>query len=512
LRFRALSRGLRAAMVSLLLTPVLMVPAAGADSGPPTPPTPPSVPIPPGLFDALVPAFGGKEAAAKPIRSFGVPQHPFLAANGLSNMHNDGYATDAYEVKGPLGKAPEVSSSWYGLRECATMTFDRRGRIVAMCGGIEGARLQLIDPKTLGVLAVHRMPPRQVREGRTPLNDLCIGAYFYLDNNDDAVAATSDRRIMVVGQEAGPAGPRFSLRRTYDLSERLADDDCLVALLPDWSGRIWFVTEQAAVGVLDRHTGAVRVITMPGETILNSFSVDETGGVFVATDHALYRLDARPDGTPRITWREAYDRGGRVKPGQLSQGSGTTPTLVGRGLVAITDNADPRMHVVVYRRGADVRGDRQVCRVPVFEAGESATENSLVAVGRSLIVENNYGYTGPQSTLFGRTTAPGIARVVIGEHGCRVAWTSDEVAPTSVPKASLGNGLLYVYGKPSSPYDPWYFTAIDIRTGRTAWRRLTGTGPLWNNHYASIYLGPDGTAYVATVAGLVRISDGASPP
>lgn len=506
MRFHALSAGLKATLlVGLLLTPVLVVPAAAAVSGPP------GVPIPPGPSDTLVPAFEGKQAAAKPIRSFDVPQHPFLAPNGLSNMHNDGYATDAYEAQGPLGKAPEVSSSWYGaVRECAAMTFDRRGRIVAMCGGTEGARLQLIDPETLGVLAVHEMPPRQVREGKTPLNDLCVGAYFYLDNNDDAVAATSDQRIMVVGQEAGSAGPQFALRRTYGLSEALAGDDCLVALMPDWSGRVWFVTEKATVGVLDRRTGAVRVIRMPGEAILNSFSVDETGGVFVVTDHALYRLDARPDGAPEITWRQAYDRGSQVKPGQLSQGSGTTPTLIGRDLVAITDNADPRMHVLVYRRGADATGERQVCRVPVFEAGESATENSLVAVGRSLIVENNYGYTGPQSTMSGNTTAPGIARVMISEHGCRVAWTSREVAPTSVPKASLGGGLLYVYGKPSNPYDPWYFTAIDIRTGRTTWRRLTGTGPQWNNHYASIYLGPDGTAYVATLNGLVRIVDGAS--
>ena len=40
------------------------------------------------------------------------------------------------------------------------------------------------------------------------------------------------------------------------------------------------------------------------------------------------------------------------------------------------------------------------------------------------------------------------------------------------------------------------------------WSRLTGTGIQWNNHYAAIYLGPDGTAYVATLAGLVRVADG----
>ena len=47
------------------------------------------------------------------------------------------------------------------------------------------------------------------------------------------------------------------------------------------------------------------------------------------------------------------------------------------------------------------------------------------------------------------------------------------------------------------------------RARRTeAWSTLTGTGIQWDNHYAAIYLGPDGTLYVATVAGLVRLSDG----
>src|SRR3954453_5659032 len=97
------------------------------------------------------------------------------------------------------------------------------------------------------------------------------------------------------------------------------------------------------------------------------------------------------------------------------------------------------MHVLFYKRdGAAKR--RLICKAPVFVAGASATENSLVAAGRSVIVENNYGYEGPQSTIGGRTTSPGVARVVLDGTRCRVAWTSPVTAPTSVPKGSLGNG------------------------------------------------------------------------
>jgi hypothetical protein len=211
-----------------------------------------------------------------------------------------------------------------------------------------------------------------------------------------------------------------------------------------------------------------------------------------------------------VRWSQAYDRGTQQKPGQLSQGSGTTPTLIGHDLVAITDNAEPRMNVIFYRRSGTDAG-REICQVPVFADGASATENSLAyAGGHSVIVENNYGYAGVQSTLLGQTSSPGVARVDLADDGtCHVAWTSTVTAPTSVPKVSLGNGLLYVYSKPASLLldDSWYLTAIDVRTGATRWNQRTGNGIQWNNHYASIYLGPDGSAYVPTLAGLIRFHD-----
>ena len=44
----------------------------------------------------------------------------------------------------------------------------------------------------------------------------------------------------------------------------------------------------------------------------------------------------------------AIANSGIVKPSQVDAGSGTTPTIMDNGYVAITDNADP-MNVVVYR-------------------------------------------------------------------------------------------------------------------------------------------------------------------
>ena len=490
---------LRALAGSAVLAVTLAVPAVG-------------VPIPPGPYDGSVPQFQGSPAERRPVRQPDLPKHPHLAPNGANSMHNDAYASDAYAGPGPLGRDLQVTSATYGIEECATMAFDRAGRIVALCGGLEGSRMMMLDPDTLDVLAAFPLPPRKPSTETSPLEDLCGGAYFYLDDRDRAIVETTNAQIWVVAQAETPLGtPTFELERTYDLSSAVPQGDCLIALMPDWDGLVWFVTQEGGVGTVDPESGQVRSIRLDGERIVNSFATDETGGVFIVSDHALYRFDAGRRGRPRVTWRERYDRGSVEKPGQLSQGSGTTPTLVGDDLVVITDNAEPRMNVVSYLRTAAPRERRRVCSQPVFARGRSATENSIVAVRRSVVVENNYGYTGPASTMNGGSTAPGVARVRVGRESCGLSWTSKESAPTSVPKASLDNGLLYVYSKPPGvAEDPWYFTAIDLRSGRTAYRRLTGTGTQWNNHYAAIYLGPDGAAYIATLAGVVRIEDGGS--
>jgi hypothetical protein len=81
-----------------------------------------------------------------------------------------------------------------------------------------------------------------------------------------------------------------------------------------------------------------------------------------------------------------------------------------------------------------------------------------------------------------------VGRQAVVGNECELAWTSNEIAPTSAPKVSLASGLLYVYTEPANSLglDARYFTAIDVRTGRTAFSKLTRVGPQFNNHYAAI--------------------------
>jgi hypothetical protein len=203
-----------------------------------------------------------------------------------------------------------------------------------------------------------------------------------------------------------------------------------------------------------------------------------------------------------------------LQTGSITLGSGTTPTLLGDEYVAIADNAEPRVNVLVYRRGMELSGGRKVCEIPVFEPRESATENTLIGVGSSLIVENNYGYDLFTNMMFGRAGAGGVTRIDVNQDGsgCTRVWHNPISSQTTVPKLSREHGLVYVYSKDPSigwGVDAYYLAALDFHTGEPVYEVLTGTGVSYDNNWAPITLGVDACAYVGVVRGLVSVCDGA---
>jgi len=483
-----------------------------------------ALPIPSDPTASGLNKFTGKPATPRPITAPSIPRHPFMAPNGRSNIHDDAYQSDAYDGAGPLGKNLSVTSALF-LAECASVTIDKHGRLVTVCVSPTGATLRMLDPTTLSTIASYRLPGRKNLTSFS-FSNFSGGGYFYLDNHDRAVVSTFTSHLVVLDEQDG----KFVKVRDVDLSA-VTGGDAIQSALPDWSGRIWFITESGIVGFVTS-SGAIRAHHLPsGETIANSFAIDESGGVFVVSTHALYRFDVRKD-KASVTWRQPYDRGSRQKPGQVSQGSGTTPTLIGRasakdgGYIAITDNADPRMQVVVYRRGKAGPGPA-ICRQPVFGNDTGSDENSLISVPGGLIAENNYGYDGPlpgKHGLRSADTEPGLVRIDVDyqKGRCHVAWRNDTArVPTLVSKVSFATGLLYGYTHPAVNELPWtgaalpallapeawFFTAFDVRTGKQVWSRYVGSGLGYNNNYAPVTLGPDGAAYVGSVVGLVRIAD-----
>ncbi|HYZ28912.1 MAG TPA: hypothetical protein VE570_07650 [Thermoleophilaceae bacterium] len=458
-----------------------------------------ATPIPEGANS--LPSFAGKAATPSPVFAPEPPRNPHMAPNGRSNIHNDAYMTDTYQGAGPLGRGIARTSTFLS-HECASLTFDSRDRIVAICVGLEAPIVQMFDPKTLDSLASMVLPPRTGLSTGV-FTDFSGGGYFYLDDKDRVIAPTNTRHLYVIAETDGPG---FELQQDYDLTSVVPQGDKIISALPDWSGRIWFASTAGVVGFVDPVTGAVKSRDLK-EPNGNSFAVDDSGGAYIVTDNALYRFDASPSGVV-TTWRETYDNIGVKKPGQTQAGSGTTPTVMGPGYVAITDNADP-MNVVVYKRASRLAGSRLVCKAPVFAKGASNTDQSLIATPTSIVAENNYGYANPAATQGGKGTTPGLERIDVDAKGCRKVWHSDEVAPSVVPKLSLANGIVYTYTKPprADGQDGWYLTALDFATGKTLWKALAGEGLGYNNNYAPVTLGPDGSAYVGVLGGLVRLAD-----
>jgi hypothetical protein len=190
----------------------------------------------------------------------------------------------------------------------------------------------------------------------------------------------------------------------------------------------------------------------------------------------------------------------------------------GEGVVAVTDNAEPRVHLLFLRRA-----DGEIlCSQPLFEEGQSGTD--ITAIGfehanqagngagvYSAIVENNYGHSRfPNAHPAGGVTRVDLKPNEAGGYTCQAVWESPE-ANIGVFKLSLGNGLVYLYYKGQGGNlltEHWYFTALDFKSGEIVYKQLTGAGIGYNNWAGALFLHPDGgVAYSTTIFGLVMMAD-----
>lgn len=455
-----------------------------------------------------------------------------LPAQGNAPMHGDGYQSDTHPAAGPFGPGLQVRTRAAGNgmpRLCATFVFRSDGLPVAMCGGLTGFRIVLLDPETLEALAVHDLPMRPSafqamvqRDIEVVFGDSSGGAYLYLDDKDRIVLADSRQTIQRIAAVREGGSWRFVVDKTWDMRPHVPHDcqnydnwfpsgacDMITTVMPGPDKRLWWVTRKGRVGTLDPESGKVAQVRLGNEEIQNAVAVD-AGAVYVLSDHAQYAFSSDASGKPVVLWRHGYDRGGSRKVGSINQGSGTTPTLIGSRWITFADNADPRINIVVLRRGALGAGEkREICRVPVFDEGASATDNSMIGWGRSIILENNAGFTNGYTQEDWGAIRGGVVRVDIreDESGCDVVWTSPLVSPSVVPKLAAGNGIAYFYSFEKAPGggQDWSIVGLDFKTGKEVVRIPTGRGAPFNNNWGSIAIAPNGTLYVAATQGLIQV-------
>ena len=462
-----------------------------------------------------VPAVIGAASDPRPMTPISYIQHPFLAESQRSSMHGGAHNWDINTYPGPLGRNTTAKHRKFSniIGVAPNISFDSQGRLITVSLKLNSIELHLLDPETLETIAMLELPPKA-----SP-SDNSGGGYFHIDAQDRVLLAPANHTISVYEIHQTSGGPNWRLTEQYDIAGLLPEGVNIHDVIPDWKGNLWFVTGGAYLGYRDQGTGKFYTYELPeeGETIQNSFAVDEEGLYVVSTD-AIYQFQVNPETKePFYTWREDYDNGAVQKPGTLSHGSGTSPTLIGDDLVAIADDGDPFTNIVVYQKSASIEGERLGCKVPLCGRCKSATENSLLVYGNAMVVQNDYGHVYTGNAL---KTSPGIMRVDVREDrsGCNVVWHNKTFLSQSLPRLSTQTGLLYFYSfqkqKSDDFFGGWYLSAVDWDTGESLWDRLIGRGTgsmidTLSSVTAPIVLGPNGAAYAGIRTGVIMAKDAA---
>ncbi len=459
-----------------------------------------------------VPTAMGAAVPARPLPAISQSHHPMLAESQRSSMHGGSYNWDLNTYPGPLGHNTHTAHRAFSrlVGVAPNIAFDASGRLITVSLQLNGIELHLLDPETLETLAMAELPEK------ASFDDNSGGGYFHLDDRDRVLLAPSDNTITIYEVVEGKQGPEWHVAESHDVSHVLPEGINIHDVIPDWIGNLWFVTGGNLLGYREKSTGEFFTYELKedGETIQNSFAVDEEGLYVVSTD-ALYLFKTGPDGAINPIWREDYENGEVQKPGTLSHGSGTSPTLIGDDLVGIADDGHPFTHVMVYQRREQIEGDRVVCKMPLFKEGKSATENSLMVYGNVMVVQNDYGHVFEGNAL---QTSPGVMRIDVRKDrsGCDVVWYNETMISQSLPRLSTSTGLLYFYTFKKQATDDffggWYLTAVDFVTGKELWDRLIspGTGTIidpLSSVTAPVVLGPNGAAYVGIRTGVVMAKD-----
>jgi hypothetical protein len=482
---------------------------------------------------ALLLALVASSAVAAGFGPF-APRNPFTAANGAATMHGDSESSDASPYPGP-GTGAQVVVPNELAAACPTVLQGSDGMPVALCTSILGRNpvAYLLDPATGGTLASLSLPA----------GNLFAGVYAYIDQENRVVLFDANGNLDRIGHHYKAGHWTLSIDSSTPAATAI-DQVCaelcggVVGIAPDWQGNVWFATTDGVAGYVEPGGGVKTIALGSGEQVANSISTAPEGTA-IATDHALYLL-AAGDGGPKVLWRYAYDRGPARKPGQLSHGTGSTPTFFGpedgTRYLAILDNASPAEHLLVFdtwkQSGRD-RGhtpDRTsykvastpqvVCDLPVLTPGPSGSENSPVGSGRSVFVASTYGYPYPSVPEGAEPAEPetapftgGVERIDLTQGGgCTPRW-QDDVRSAAVPRLDASEGVLYTV-QDTDPTEPegtgladiYSEVAIDAATGEVLHSTTLGAGYLDNTLQLAPTIVPGRVMYQGTITGILRIS------
>lgn len=438
-----------------------------------------------------------------------LPANPHLGPAGTSTMHADSGSSDATALAGP-GTGPVEATTVELGAVCPAVLVGGDGRPVALCTRVADLRpvVHLLDPATGASDASLEMAT----------GGLFGGVYGYLDDQDRLVMVEGDTDLVRVAHRHEGAGWALTVDERTSLAGAVRDGDTVTSVAPDQDGGVWFATEGGVVGVVDPTDGVVETARLePGERVANSIST-APAGTAVASDHAVYLFRRGQDGRPEVRWRRAYDRGPARKPGQLSWGTGSTPTFFGptdgADYVAVVDNADPEVHLVVLATGGPDAGE-EVCAPVVLADGGPGSENSPIGRGRTVVVTSTYGYEYPRLPEGAGPSVPasapfegGMTRVDVAADGsgCEVVWDSP-ARSAAVPRLSTADGTITTLTRPGDGAG-YAYAVIDAETGEVLTEQDLGPDVADPLQLAGT-IGPDRVLWQGTVGAVERIAPAA---
>lgn len=461
------------------------------------------------------------------------PANFYVGVDGASNMHGDVGSSDTTALPGPGINDIDHKHRFF-TAACPTLLIRTDGHPFALCTAIFGRNLVL--------RMLNKDNGKKMAKLELTSASLLGGVYAYIDNQDRLVMVDGGHNIIRVKAEYVKKLVLWEWRLSIDDTVSIADAvvghcgggncDSTTSIMAGDDGSVWFATKQSVVGFYDPSTGVTNAIQLGdgSEQVHNSLSTAPGGRVSVMTDHALYLLTKGENGTPQVEWRTEYDRGTHRKPGQLSHGSGASPTFfgpeTGTEYLTISDNAEPLISVLVIDASVNTpaeggRGGQVICKNEVFAEGSSGTENSLIGIGRSMFIASSYGYPYPAEPQGVAAAVPseadfvgGMARIDIrhDESGCDLVW-ENTVRSSAVPKLSTTDELIYTVERVDSNgdfstglLDTFHFTVVDPYTGVVLKQHKIGGGFFRDTLEMVGNTGFDNVLWLGDVSGVTRIA------
>ncbi|WP_240043065.1 hypothetical protein [Photorhabdus luminescens] len=504
-------------------------------------------------FDHVVPELHHVPAAQSALNRFAdaeIPQHPWMAPNNFGSPHQDSWCSESVSLNGPVSDNLLLIEQYNPFGYTPNMVCNSQNQMVGVSLDYSASQFWVVVfDENCNIISA---TPAGTLSGNSTFG----GGYFYLDNNDNTIVVQDNKVVSYPTAdvqpregEIYPLTPNWQSADIIELVTGSAEGNSLYSSLPVWdenrqslywcliagdynyqiypdstlSSPAWIAVVQ-----IDPNDGSTTLIgakELEKQWNNNTFAVDENGAYIVTngidskglcTKGYLWAFGLEGDDIT-IRWKTPYKNAGYRKPGQTNIGSGTTPTLTkmedGTELVGITDNADPRLNVLVCNRS----DGSIISETPCFLPMRSADEASLIGVGDTFVVENNFGHypTWPFSQLV--PNGPGMEMIRIDpentEQPDEKKWSLPDIHFYAMNMLCRGSGIIFAHtcswsdSISASKGGMYYISAIDSFNGRVIWQIPLGRGTNYCHEYGGIYFNRNGDLYIGTNQYLVAIKN-----